>query len=451
MRPRTGPLLGALVACAAGQAAVQSSIYPQWRENYAPETGDYSQLSPDQMLFALAGFRELIAGILWVRADTYFSEGNFDAILPLIRIVTYLDPKQIDVYATGMWHIAYNFTDEGSRSDRRYIPTALALGKEGAEKNSHTYELFFENGWLYYHKIDDDYPQSVKWLQQAIERPDMLPARRNLLSNAFQRAGQVDKAADYSYSLLERAEKVFKDTGDYQARTNRDTVEQNFDNLLVRMAQRGWLATEGGYFDQGQYDTKPPFDVGFSVSLTVIDPKVIQVEGTWNVLPVGTRVRIVLRDADYPNAAPGGMKWDQGTAVELTPQRDLTFMQDQLFVRNQRFRRKIDMSRDVTMYPFISEKYIVEFYYNPRSAPSYIQDKLGWSGEGMTDQSYLNTEIREGQRVVFAQFEMTRDQLLRRGQWQSAVPVIKTPNYRGTQLVGTEAEIVRVPGLRSEP
>jgi len=77
-----------------------------------------------------------------------FDSGNYDAILPIIRLVTILDPHQIDVYATGMWHIGYNFTDEEQRSGPSLIwPTALALGAEGFEAETRgLYELYFETG-----------------------------------------------------------------------------------------------------------------------------------------------------------------------------------------------------------------------------------------------------------------------------------------------------------------
>ena len=50
----------------------------------------------------MAGFREMVAGILWVRADSFFDSGNYDAILPIIRLVTWVDPKEIDVDPTVM-------------------------------------------------------------------------------------------------------------------------------------------------------------------------------------------------------------------------------------------------------------------------------------------------------------------------------------------------------------
>src|SRR5512146_1551837 len=131
---KRGPLYAAIAGLLVAQGAVNKGfVYNFWAKNYAGKDLTKSAgLSPDQLLFAMAGFREMIAGILWVRADSFFDSGNYDAILPLIRLVTILDPHQIDVYATGMWHIGYNFTDEEQRSDRRYLPSAVALGAEGA-------------------------------------------------------------------------------------------------------------------------------------------------------------------------------------------------------------------------------------------------------------------------------------------------------------------------------
>lgn len=449
--PRTA-LIGALVLLLVMQGALHRFVvFPQWTKNYGrKDVGIAQGLSPDQMLAALAGFREMVAGIMWVRADSFFETGNYDAILPIIWIVTRLDPKQVDVYATGMWHIGYNFSDEDQRGDRRYIPYALALGREGAKNNPETYELFFETGWMWYHRIDDDYGNAVKWFREAWERKDIdnLPARKNLLAMALQRDGKVDEALQTYYDLFDAAkEKTEKDPNDFSSRQNRETIEKNIDTMLVRMVQRGYIGQQKGIKGAVPYDTEPPFDVGFSARLTVEDVRVVRFEGSWNVLPVGTRVRTILRDAEYPNSAPGGLVWDSAGEVSVDPPRDQTFMYDTLFVRNRRFNRRIDMSKDPTMYPFSKDKYVVEFYYNPRSAPPHIQDKFGWNGEGMTDEKFLNTEVREGQRVVFATLELTRDQIMREGRWRDEVPVVQTSNFRAPTRESLQGDVIKVPGM----
>lgn len=455
--------LGIALACFVGQAALQrGAIFPRWAKDYSPVSkgkGLVTQgLAADQMLFALAGFREMIAGILWVRADAFFDSGNYDAILPIIRLVTLLDPNEIDVYATGMWHIGYNFTDEEQRSDRRYIPSALALGMEGARHNPDTYEMFFETGWMWYHKIDDDYSNAVKWFVDAQKREDMIPARKNLLGMAYQRNGEVEKGLETYERLFRAADSTYQNSQEYSSRQNRDTIENNIDTMLVRMVQRGYVAEKEGRPLNG-YDVYPPFDVGFSVKATVVEPRVIRFEGTWNVLPVGTRIRCVLRDANYTVpldgkdvdiTEPAGMKWDYSTDVNLDPPRDRTFMQEQLFVRNRRFNKKVDMSKDPTMYPFTTDKYVLEFYYNPRSAPPHIQDKFSWNGEGMTDKNFLNTQIRPGQRVMYTTLTLTKDQILRRGEWFDKTPVVKTSNYvELDKSSGKDDVIVDIPSLRA--
>lgn len=435
-----------------GQGLLQAQIFPQWQRNYSTQTDSLDGLSPDQLLAVLAGFRELVAGILWVQADQFFETGQYDAILPIIQLVVLLDPRQVDVYATGMWHIAYNFTDEQHRSDRRYIPPALALGQRGMDNTPYTYEIFFETGWIWYHKIEDGYDQAVARFLEANERDDIIPARRNLLARAFLRNGQVQEALDYYFEILAAAEETFAEDGGFAARQNRDTIENNLDNHLIRMVQRGWLAAQQGQSLE-PYDVYPPFDTGFSVRVTVTAPRVLQVEGTWNVRPVGTRIRFILRDEDFANAVPGGMVWDSVAGVDLDPPRDVTFLQDQLFVRNQRFNREVDMSRDPTMYPFTRDRYVLEFFYTPRNAPDHIQDKFGWNGEGMTDSNFLNLEVRPGSRVMYTTLELTRDQILRVGEWDAITgrtPVVQTPNYRPPSERQLRGDLIVVPGLRTE-
>lgn len=444
-----------LLACFVVQAGLQSQvIFPKWAKDYAPKASftENTGLSPDQMLFALAGFREMVAGILWVRADAFFDSGNYDAILPIIRLVTILDPKQIDVYTTGMWHIGYNFTDEDERSDRRYLPSALALGKEGAKQNPNTYEMYFELGWIWFNKIDDDYPKAVKYFEEVEKQDDAPPARRHLLGAALQRDGKVQEGLDHYFKLLDLADEQVKKEPTFGATQTQATLLGNIDTQIVRMSQRGYFAEMRGEKDLSNYDVMPPFNVGFTVKASIVESRVIKLEGTWNVLPVGTRIRVVLRDAAYPHASAATVDWDTQSSVTLDPPRENTYMQDQLFVKNRKFNKTIDMSKDPTMYPFRTDKYILEFYYNPRSAANHIQDKFGWNGEGMDDSNYLNTQVRPGTRVVFASFELTKDQILRLGEFDSSsgkVPIIRSKGFKEGGDTGSKDEVIYVPSLRA--
>ncbi len=99
--------------------------------------------------------------MLWVRTDEFFHNGDYEAIMPMIRIITWLDPHQIDVYETGAWHMDYNFTDSQERSDRRYIPLSLALINEGIANNPDEPDLYADKAFVHYFRKIQDYPQSA--------------------------------------------------------------------------------------------------------------------------------------------------------------------------------------------------------------------------------------------------------------------------------------------------
>lgn len=465
--------LWALAAAAfIGQMSLHDGyIRDAWGKNYASGKGIAGDLSPDQILLQMLGFREFVAGMLWVRADGFFDQGNYDAVLPIIRVCTILDPKQIDIYSTGMWHIAYNFTDEQERSDRRYVSSALALGKEASRNNPQTYEPFFETGWIWYHKIDDDYEQAVKWFSLANKREDMQDARRNLLNSALFRNNELQESLDTYWQLLRAAEKKATDVK-YGTTQNRDTIARNLDLAIVRMTQRGNFAAMRGETNLSAYDVMPKYNVGFSAQVTVDADRVFSILGTWNVDSIGTRIRVIIRDAENPAFKLAEMDWDAKNTVDLDPDKEITFAQDQLFVRNRRFKKDMDLSKDPTTYPFSekSKNFIVEFYYNPRSAPAHIQDKFGYNGEGMTDSNFLRTDVRQNlkpvlgtgdevtmeklpgiQPVMYAALTLTYDQVHRRGEWARKTPVVRTKNYDPKKVSIVDSEVIDVPSLRSSP
>ncbi len=415
----------------------QQILFPQWYRLYSTHNISFKAgLSVDQLLASLAGFRQMVAGILWVRSDQYFHAGQFDAILPLIRLVTWLDPRQMEVYATGAWHIAYNFTDEQNRSDRRYIPLALALLKEGVEHNPSSYRLFHETGWIYYHKVEDDFDKAAYWFEQAVQKPDILAGLKGLLGAAYLREARLDDALRWFWRLQNEAQVRFGATMEEMDRIGHDTIERRLDILLMRMSSRGVFGRRAGVYDKFPYDTHNPVDLNFSVKIAVVDRKVLRVTGNWGIPTTGARIRMVLRDADY------NLKWEPAPeGLDFDIDRDRTYMQESLYTQNNYFDRKIDLSRNPPMYPLKSKDYIVEFYFSPRLAPHHIQDKTGWNGEGMTDKRYIQVEEKTGARVLRATFRMTRDMLLLQGPYADGV-VITSPGYTEPRTKDIEGVVI---------
>jgi hypothetical protein len=119
---------------------------------------------------------------------------------------------------------------------------------------------------------------------------------------------------------------------------------------------------------------------------------------------------------------------------------------------------------------------LIEFYYNPRSAPPHIQDKFGYSGEGFTDSNFLNLDARKSikmiatkyddkkvatewreetieglkQPVMYTSLEITQDQVRRKGEWVDKTPVLKTKNYKEAVQGRDKEDVIMVPTLRGE-
>ena len=136
--------------------SLQTAIDPQ-RPQFQPGRGVGSVMTrganpvilPSQFVVGtIIGFREVVAGLLWVRANDFFHSGNYEAIVPLTRMITWLDPHQIDVYCTGAWHLAYNFVDSAQRADWRYLAPAMKFLEEGVANNPGVYDPAFELGFV---------------------------------------------------------------------------------------------------------------------------------------------------------------------------------------------------------------------------------------------------------------------------------------------------------------
>lgn len=289
---------------------------------------------PGQFIVAsLAGFKEVIAGALWVRADTFFHEGNYQAIIPVVRLVTWLDPHNIDVYTTGAWHLDYNFTDQRNQlSDKRYIPASVALLKEGIRNNPNIWDLYFELGWTHYNKKMMDYDGALRYIEMACKKPGFDPNTGakvprpefvdRMLAHAYERAGRFDDAIAQWQRARKNVENLLKKDakkrGTYVDRASLDVCDRNLSMLYLRLGWRygdmesyrkgveivqrlarraaptdaiRW-ASKGAAEDYARRvatnnpprDALKPLDTGFEVHWKRVRPKCIRIWGKLNLV-----------------------------------------------------------------------------------------------------------------------------------------------------------------------
>lgn len=487
-------LLAALaVVILAAIVAVQTNVGPKYKRILKAQqqiggvkSGDMMAKLPGQFIVAsFTGFRQVIAGALWIRADDFFHRGNYKEIIPIVRMVTWLDPHNIDVYTTGAWHLDYNFVDEAnSLSDKRYIPASIAFMKEGIRNNPTIWDLYFELGWTHYCKklMDDD--KALEYMAEACKhdsvdvntgeresRPDFVD---RMLAHQLEKVGRFDDAIkewDVSRKRVEdaiEANKKKPGSGGYADQGSLDLCDRNLSLLLLRL---GWRYGDMKRYEQGLKiaerlkspsdwveatnssrrdfesrkgkkwvaDAMKPLDANFTVSWLRAAPRVLVIKGKVNIAQAseykglasesfthwyagnsatdatrheawrdGSRVYWRLRDYDYNMADLDKFSWD----IDM----DQTVAWGDIYVGGGSFLSKIDMSdpRDRAMYPFAAKKYKLTVWMTPvdPGMPDYVEDRVGWRGEALTDKNCLDTTTRPGFRMLKKEFILNRSDII---------------------------------------
>jgi tetratricopeptide (TPR) repeat protein len=403
----------------------------------------------------MMGFREVLAALMWVQADDLFHRGEYGPILALIKRIALIDPHNLDVYATGAWHMAYNFMD------RRLVEDGTNFLRTGVQNNQHVYDLFFELGYMHYDKTKI-FPQAVEWYGQARHKPTTTGKKRapiyvySAYCHALERAGRIDECIE-----------AWKNA-DYLARNDPDSERDQYvaeaaiaitrHNLYMtqrRLNEREalWLEWQGKRDEALQYRQRNvdlaldylkgesgrkdvreedlpqaranlervregrlmqgrPKDLHFDFTWKRTAPRRIVVEGKIDMVGLA-RVSVILRDVDYERLAhPEGLSEDAQIAAKMS---NATLHLDHMVqVKDGKFHHEIKLDRDPadmdrpaeSIFPLKSDRYELTVIFDPRLQAADVQDRFGWSGEGLTDSRYLQVDPLRTGRVAGQEREL---------------------------------------------
>lgn len=420
---RRSRLLPAVIALLVGAVFMQTRIDPDAKQYKTGEKsiGAMGGLNNEFLLLPLLGFREAAAGLLWVRCDEFFHSGDYDAILPLVRMITLLDPHADNVYVTGAWHLAYNFTDSSERSDWRYVGPAQQLLDEGIANNMNIPDIKFEKGWQNYDKIKD-YAVAAKAFEMAIAGPNSDEKAVNkdsddypyaaplktlhILAHCYEREGRIPEALAEWRKARARTEHDIeinnktKKQPDFSLNQMLSTEKHNYEETYQRYYNRYTT----GHHDKvnptnipdvlrppvvSKDQTPRPWDVALKTRIDVVRPHVLKISGLFNTLD-GSRINVWISNEDYK---PKGLG-ESLNSFEVV--QDTTVLHDSISVRQQKYSREMDMSKDPKMYAFLSKSYKIVLDYNVRGSSPHLLDRFGWNGEGLTDSTpgHLVTDKR---------------------------------------------------------
>jgi len=393
------------------------------------------------LLPVMMGFREVIASLMWVQADDLFHRGEYEPILHLVREIAAIDPHNLDVYATGAWHMAYNFMD------RRLIEDGVDFLAQGIENNPQVYDLFFEMGYMHYDKTKN-YPEAEKYYDIARFKPTTTGKPRapmyvdSAYCHSLERQGRIDdaivawKASDH----LARAT-ASEERDAYTAQAGQATTRHNLYMAERRLNEREatWLEWQGkqpealAYWEKnvelardflkgepgqkqirdtdlplaqanvervrsGQLRRGGPKDLHFDYTWKRVSPRRILVEGHMDMVGLA-RITVILRDVDYDRRAHNpNLSRDSQLGYKM--QNATLWLDNLVQVRDGKFRHEVKLDEDpadmdrpaASIFPLKSDQYELSVILNPRYQAADVQDRFGWNGEGLADDHYVKVD-----------------------------------------------------------
>jgi hypothetical protein len=106
-------------------------------------------------LFLLGGFRGIVADLLWIRAEDYKKDHDWDRLDTTVELITRLQPHFLSIWTFQGWNLAYNVSVEWDAPEDKYtwIKQGIKFVQEGVKKNRRSPDLIWDTAWFYYHKL----------------------------------------------------------------------------------------------------------------------------------------------------------------------------------------------------------------------------------------------------------------------------------------------------------
>ena len=158
-------------------AALVLLVSPIWADTAA-------QAVPTKSLEKIQQTLGRVTDLLWEKSDGFFHVGDYERSVATLRLITDLDPTDLQAYSVGAWLI-----------DSRERPSeAEAFLKLGLSRNPNHYEMYSELGDFYFNK--QNYAAAVGYFESALKFKDCPIVLWHMLAHAYERSGSLQKSIE---------------------------------------------------------------------------------------------------------------------------------------------------------------------------------------------------------------------------------------------------------------
>ena len=126
------------------------------RESLLTRQGETAGKAPAEAGFlAFGGFRGVIVDALWIKAIRAQEAKRYYEITLLCEAILRLQPNFTQVWAYHAWNMAYNLAAVSASPEEQWhwIEQAIKVLREGAERNDKSPDIYWELGYIYFHRL----------------------------------------------------------------------------------------------------------------------------------------------------------------------------------------------------------------------------------------------------------------------------------------------------------
>lgn len=124
----------------------------------------------------------LLRDRLWETDDVFWHRGEYERCIAATRLITQIDPHDIDAYDSTAWLMQNQLRDD----------EAEAFLLEGLKNNPDTYDMYFNLGYFCY--MHERFEESVTYLEQSAGFGAPIIPVWHLLAHAHELAGRPDES-----------------------------------------------------------------------------------------------------------------------------------------------------------------------------------------------------------------------------------------------------------------